>query len=142
MVGVDALRRRRCRRLFGLWDARKCVFRHRQGGRCHWVWFYGYCVRYSRHWLLPHRRDSLCEMGLGKLKTDGRIPPMKGRGIETLLVAAAVGGAACLGDQRWHVEQRLYTPEPTLTFTISLSTRSGTAPSLGTWVDQGRSQFT
>jgi len=67
---------------------------------------------------------------------------MKGRCIETLLVAAAVGSAACFGDEQWHVEQRQYVPEPNLSFTISTSTLSGTAPSLSMWSGGWRGQFT
>jgi hypothetical protein len=65
---------------------------------------------------------------------------MKGRYIGTLLVAGAVGAASCFGDERQHIEQRQYQPEPNLTRDILLSTLSGTSPTLimpfGGWQDQ------
>ncbi len=66
---------------------------------------------------------------------------MKVHCVETLLVAAAVGAAACFGDEHWHVEQRQYMPEPNLTREILLSTFSGTSPTLTMRFDGWRGQF-
>jgi hypothetical protein len=67
---------------------------------------------------------------------------MNGYHIKTLLVATAVGATACFGDEQWHVEQRQYQPDSTLTREIMLSTLSGTRPTLLIpSFGEGRNQF-
>jgi len=68
---------------------------------------------------------------------------MKAHCVRTLLVAATVGASACFGDEQWHIEQRQYQQEPSLTREIMLSTLSGTGPAFNFMSSSGewRNQF-
>jgi len=43
-----------------------------------------------------------------------------------IVLAASVGAASCLGREDRHIEQRQYTPEPTLTTEVWISTATMT----------------
>lgn len=47
-----------------------------------------------------------------------------------LLTAATLGAAACIGDEKYHIEQRQFEPEPETTRAIWVSTFSGSQATL------------